>query len=126
MRLLLQSKGGNTAVETALLLPALAALMFGFFSISQLLWARNSMVHAAQEAGRYALAHPDASPTQIGAVARRQLSGVDVATVGTTVSTDVANGTTFVTITLTAPFAFMRFLGLPEVTLTGQARVPLV
>ena len=126
MMRLLCARRGAAAVEFALIGPVLLTLVFGIIEAAQLYWARNALTFAAQEAGRYVIAHPTATTSDITAYARRRVLGVDPASVTATVASDVASGTTFLTVRLSSRFTFLQVVPLAPVNLTASSRVPLV
>jgi Flp pilus assembly protein TadG len=121
---LLRSRAGSSALEFALLAPALVALMLGIADAGRFYWARNAMEFASEEAVRYAMANPDASSSELTSYALARVSGVAASAVNATAVRDTMNGTQFVTVQLSAPFTFLT--PIPSTTISASARVPLV
>lgn len=114
---------GTTAVEFALLLPVLLAVVMGVLEFGRAIWLRHDMQFAVEEAARFALANDTASATAINAVAsaRMAAAGPDNAILVAT-----AIDANAVTITATLDFAPLVSGLLPTdmVTLTARARMP--
>src|SRR5206468_11546086 len=58
-------RGGNTAVEFALLLPVVAAFMLGILELGRMFYHRSTLEHAVEETGRYAMAHAEAGQSEL-------------------------------------------------------------
>lgn len=114
---------GTTAVEFALLLPVLLAVVMGVLEFGRAMWLRHDMQFAVEEAARFALANDTASATAINAVAsaRMAAAGPDNAMRVTT-----AIDANAVTVTAALDFAPVVSGLLPAdmVTLTARARMP--
>lgn len=137
-----RNTAGSAAVEFALTVPILLVLVFGTIEFCRLLWTKNSIQYAVEQAARCAafkwnsqLQAPgctNASETQTFAVS--QVHGYRVAPSAFTVtyaSCGVA-GTTGVLVSASVPFTpflssspLLPFESLLSVTLTGQSCRPI-
>lgn len=61
LRRLFSDRRGNTTIHFALILPALLATIMGTIDMGRMLMAQNTLVHAANEAARYAMVRSAAS-----------------------------------------------------------------
>lgn len=59
---------GQALVEFALVLPILAALIFGLLDVGRVVWAQDSISNAAREGARFAIVHggSPATPCPVG------------------------------------------------------------
>lgn len=115
---------GTSAVEFALLLPVLAALLLGILEFGRAMWIRQNMQFAVEEAARYALADPSATASAIGAKASARMGAVGPAGVAVQVMTTIdADG---ITIVATTDFATLVPGLLPQgiATLSARSRMP--
>lgn len=78
---------GSVAVEFALLLPVYIAFMFGIIEYGRMIWIRNSMEFATEQAARYGAITSGATTATIITYAGTQLIGIDSSTVTFTVPT---------------------------------------
>jgi Flp pilus assembly protein TadG len=124
-RRVFSDRGGNTALEFALLFPVVAVALLGLIQISELLWLRNTLKYSTEEAGRFAMGSPTASADQIVSVAKQKLPGIDPNTVTITTAADASGGVNFVTITASLDVKLLDILPVTELTLSAYSRVPL-
>lgn len=66
-RRIARSTSGAAVVETAFLLPIILFAQLGIFKFGEVLYARNAMNHAVEEASRYATIYPTPTDAQITA-----------------------------------------------------------
>jgi len=125
VRLALSDRRGNALIEFGFAFPTLLLFVVGLIEFSMVLWTSNALQLAADEAGRYAIAHPTATASDIQAYATGQLVSVDTSTVTVTVTNDTTGGVNFVTVTVSTPFEMMTQILPLAFTLTGSSRVPL-
>jgi TadE-like protein len=52
-----RTEGGQTLVETALILPIFLLLLVSIFDLGHVVWANDQLSNAAREAARYAIVH---------------------------------------------------------------------
>jgi Flp pilus assembly protein TadG len=124
---LCRESGGTAAVEFALVLPIMLTIILGGFEFGRVYWARHTLQYAAEETGRYAMAHTTATATQLTSYAKTNMPGLDPAAATVAVTPDSVGSTSYITITVTAPFDFViPFVDLSPLTLTGTTRVPLL
>ena len=118
-------KRGATAVEIALLAPALFLMIYGVIETGRALWISNTLQRAAESATRYAVVNSDASDAEIEAQAESEATGVDAADVDVSISHDATGGVNFVTVVVTFDFSVMSgVVPIDDVTLSGRSRVP--
>ncbi len=79
-------EAGQSLVEFALGLTILILLILGIVDFSRMAYAKNALASAAREGARYATVHPDATSSQIAAVAKGLLAGLDTAAMNVTLS----------------------------------------
>ena len=134
------AEDGSTAVEAAIVLGIFFFLIAGIIEFAFVYWVSNSMLLAAEAAGRYAMVTytaPSAScNTSIGAlencavtVAQNNLPALDASQFTITPSQGtLADGTTSLTITVTYNVDFLgsAFLTNGPLTLTREVTVPLL
>lgn len=147
----LRSRQGATAIETALLVPALLLFLMGAIEMGRAMWTQSTLQYACDEGGRYAIANTSVASPQLTSIENRvrlrlvqagitgTIVGADsndlnvgTATVpGVTViatsSTSATTGTAYVTITATHAFQYLAgILQLPAKTIITSSRVPLM
>jgi Flp pilus assembly protein TadG len=54
---------GQALVEFAVVIPVFLALLFGILDFGRVIWANNSLAHAAREGARYAIVHGGSATT---------------------------------------------------------------
>lgn len=115
---------GSTAVEFAMVLPVLLAVVLGVLEFGRALWLRHDMQFAVEEAARFALANDTATATAISAVASSRLAAVGPGSAAVTIATVLDAGA--VTVTATNNFQTLVPGLLPDgmVTLTARSRIP--
>ena len=128
LRRLRSGQDGGTALEFALLFPIVALFLIGGVEFGRLFWQRSSLEHAVEETGRYAMAHTDASQTQLTSVLQAQsANALQASTITITYSTAATGGINYLTITATHTFTFVtRLVPYGPITLQSRARVPLL
>ena len=77
LRQFLRNTRGAAAIEFALALPILASLMIGILQFALVFQASGAMRHASGEGIRYAKVHPGATESEVLAVVRSALGGID-------------------------------------------------
>jgi Flp pilus assembly protein TadG len=94
---------GSVAVETAIVLPILFAVMFGAVDCARLNMLRNSAQNAAYEGARNAIT-PGSAASDATAAAKKVLDGIKVKNYTIAVSpTTITSSTEKVTVTITVP-----------------------
>jgi Flp pilus assembly protein TadG len=128
LRRLLRAREGLAAVEFALLLPVVALFMLGIIELGRLFWHRSTLEHAAEETGRYAMAHAAASANELTAVLRERAAvALPRDAVAVALDRSTIGGIRYLTITATYDFAFVtRAIPLGPIALQSRARVPLL
>lgn len=122
-----RNERGGSLVEFAITLPVTLMIILGGLEFARAYWVRHTLQFAAEETGRYAMAHTGSTADQLVTYARSNLPGLDPGTTTVTITPDSADNTNFVTITVTAPFEFLiPFVDLKTMTFTGMTRVPLL
>lgn len=117
---------GTSAIEFAIIAPVLIVLLAGIVEASRLMWIRNSIQTATEEAARFAIVSIDATDDDIAAKAATYFDGVGSGDPDFTINHDTADGVDYVTVN--GAFAFEPLFGIipfGEINLSGKARVPL-
>ena len=83
-----RDRQGVAAIEFAVGAPLFILFIIGLIEFSRFLWTDNALAYAAEQAARYALANPTASPTQIQGVAMTEVPTLNSNVVTVTVSYD--------------------------------------
>ena len=127
LRRLLRARDGATAVEFALVAPVFILFCLGIVEGGRMMWIRNSVQTAADEAARYAMVHTSASDAELTKHAANYYADVSLDAPTFTVSRDTTDGVDFVTISGTYTFKFeFTFFDFGNIELDGKARVPLI
>lgn len=118
---------GAAAVEAAFVLPIFLVLCLGTAEFGRLYWVRSSLQYAADETGRYAMAHSASTASDLQKKASNSFDGVSSGSLSVVVCGDTSSGDNFVTITLTSNFnSLTGLVPISGLTLKGQSRVPLL
>jgi Flp pilus assembly protein TadG len=127
LKRLLRSVDGATAVEFSLVVPVFLAFVLGTFEFGRMMWVRNSLQTAAEEASRYAMTHVTATNTNLIDQASASFNDLGTGAASFAIVRDTANGVSFVTINGSYTFNFLfPFFDFGTVHLTGKSRVPLI
>lgn len=126
-RLTLRDGRGTAAVEFAILVPIFLLFIFGIFEFGRMFWTQNTLQFAADETGRYAMAHATATSSDLTSFLKSKVSsGVDPNQVAVAVVNDTTGGVKFVTVTADYTFSFLSaIIPYGPIQLTGRTRVPL-
>jgi Flp pilus assembly protein TadG len=118
---------GAAILEFAILGPVLFAFLLGIVEAGRMLYVRQSLEYATEEAARYYMLNPTAASDTVttylqGKMAGGMGSGISVAYAHVT-SCNSNAAVTCTTITATYAFTFVaRFLGLTSQTLQARAQ----
>lgn len=74
LRRLAACRSGSTVVETAFCMPLVLFMLLGVMKLGEVMYARNAINHAVEEASRYATIYP--TPTDAEIKARFRLRGL--------------------------------------------------
>lgn len=120
------ARSGAAAVELALLLPILTAMIFGTFQYGVLLFTYNVMLNTARDGAR-SLAVGAASETQVVTAAKTKLPTWVPAASWTIVASDVATtGTNQVKTSITVPATKATFLSFVPMPATLSVNVVML
>lgn len=125
---LLACRSGAAGIEFALIAPAFLILTMGIIEMGRYTWYQSTMQQAADTAGRYAMAHIDASEADLKTAAGNALYGLDANDFVISATPETVGSQNYVTVTITRDFTLM----VPYVTdfgistITSRSRVPLV
>jgi Flp pilus assembly protein TadG len=126
-RRLMRSTHGATAVEFSLVVPVFLTFCLGTFEFGRMLWVRNSLQTATEEATRYAMTHATATDSQLVNQASTYFNSLGTGAATFTVVRDTTSGVSFVTINGAYGFQFLfPFLDYGTVRLAGKSRTPLI
>ncbi len=127
LRRFARASDGAAAIEFAIIVPVFMMFCMGIIEGGRMLWIRNSIQTATEEAGRYAMAHTTATNAQLITHAADYFDSVGIDNPTFTVVRDTTGGMNFVTITGAYSFQYLfSFFDFGNVELDGKARVPLV
>jgi len=127
LRRFARASEGVAAVEFAIIFPVFGLFCTGIFEGGRMMWIRNSIQTATEEAGRFAMAHTTATDAELVTHAADYFGSVSMDSPTFTVVRDTAGSMDFVTITGAYTFKYMfTFFDFGDVQLDGKARVPLV
>ena len=118
---------GVAAVEFALVVPVFILFCVGIFEGGRMMWIRNSIQTATEEAARYAMAHTTATETELETMAADYFDSVSMDTPTFDAQRQTVDEMEYVTITGAYTFHYQfAFFDFGDVQLTGKARVPLL
>jgi Flp pilus assembly protein TadG len=127
LRRFLRATDGAAAVEFALVVPVFILFCIGILEAGRIMWIRNSIQTATEEAARYAMAHTAATDTELAAHASNYYDDVSLDAPTFTVTRDTTGGVNFVTVSGAYTFQFeFSFFDFGAIQLDGKARVPLI
>jgi Flp pilus assembly protein TadG len=127
LKRLLGDRGGVSAIEFGILAPVLFTLLLGSLDFARMLYVRQGMEYATEQALRYYMLNPSAAQSAVTS----QLTGAMVGGMGgqlsvayaDTVNCNSNSSATCTTITVTYPFHFVAgFLGIGNKTLTAKGQ----
>jgi len=135
LRRFARASDGAAAVEFAIVAPLFIIFCLGIIDGGRMLWIRNSIQTATEEAGRYAMAHTTATDTELVTHAKNYFDSVGMDNPSFTVVRDTVGTTNFVTINGSYTFQWMfpvldfgmyTLFDFGNVALDGKSRVPLI
>jgi Flp pilus assembly protein TadG len=127
LRRFLRATNGAAAVEFAIVAPIFILFCIGIFEAGRMMWIRNSIQTATEEAARYAMVHTTATDTELAAHAANYYADVSLDAPTFTITRDTTDGVNFVTVTGAYTFQFeFTFFDFGNIELDGKARVPLI
>jgi Flp pilus assembly protein TadG len=127
LRRFARASDGAAAIEFALIVPVFMLFCMGIIEGGRMMWIRNSIQTATEEAGRFAMAHTTATDAELVTHAADYFDSVGIDNPTFTVVRDTAGSMDFVTITGAYSFQYLfSFFDFGNVELDGKARVPLV
>ncbi len=127
LRRFVRASDGAAVIEFAIVVPVFLMFVFGIIEGGRMLWIRNSIQTATEEAGRFAMAHTTATDTELITHATDYFDSVGIDNPTFTVVRDTTGGMDFVTISGVYSFQPMvAIIDFGSVQLDGKARVPLV
>ncbi len=123
----LRDRRGVALIEFAFGAALFVISLMGIIEFSRVLWIRNTLQHAADEAGHYAMIHAGATQDQLISYTKQAAAPLDTSAITVTVSWDTAGSTTFVTILVNYQVGIMvPFLPENSIPVAGRARVPQI
>jgi len=126
VRRFLRVADGAAAIEFAIIVPIFIMFCFGIIEAGRMMWIRNSIQTASEEAARFAMAHASATDEELVTKAADYFDNVSIDTPTFAVVRDTTDGVDFVTVGGTYTFEFMfTFFDVGDIELNGKARVPL-
>lgn len=128
MKKFLQCNKGAAAIEMAIALPVFLMFTLVTMTFGHMYWVWNTMNYAANEGGRYVMAHTSASEEAIKERISNSLMGISSSDADVTISNTTVNGRAFkqINISYTYKFNVLKGLfGLSTEDLTATTLVPL-
>ncbi len=127
LRRFARASDGVAAVEFAIIVPVFVAFTLGIFEGGRMLWIRNSIQTATEEAARYAMAHTTATDAELITEAADYFDAVSMDTPVFTVVRDTVDDVDYVTVNGVYTFQYLfSIFDFGDVQLDGKARVPLI
>lgn len=127
LRRLLRATDGVAAIEFALVAPLFVIFCVSIFEGGRMMWIRNSIQTATEEAGRWAMVNTAATDPQIQTIAVNYYGSVGSDTPTFAIKRDTVSTMNYVTISGSYTFKFtFPFFDFAPITLAGKARVPLL
>jgi Flp pilus assembly protein TadG len=127
LRRFLRATDGAAAVEFAIIAPVFILFCIGIFEAGRMMWIRNSIQTATEEAARYAMVHTAATDTELATHASDYYADVSLDAPTFTITRDTTDGMNFVTVSGAYTFQFeFSFFDFGTIELDGKARVPLI
>jgi len=127
LRRFLRATDGAAAVEFAIIAPVFVIFLISIFEGGRMMWIRNSIQTATEEAGRWAMVNTAASDDQIRTKASDYYGEVGLDTPDFAIDRDTTDGVDYVTITGSYSFGYeFAFFNFGTIQLAGKARVPLI
>jgi Flp pilus assembly protein TadG len=127
LRRFVKAIDGVAAIEFALVVPVFILFCVGIFEAGRMMWIRNSIQTATEEAARYAMAHTTSTDEELVALAEDYFGAISIDAPAFTIVRDTTGGVNFVTVTGTYTFEFeFTFFDFGNIELDGKSRVPLI
>ncbi len=127
-----RNQHGSMAVEFALTFPIYLGMVMFLVEVSRMAYTQGVIMHAAEEATRYALVHYDATISEVQDQARQNLLGLDDANLTAIIVTapvDPTDQTKLVTVEVAYTYtpllpinAFLSGDDVDGIALTGESR----
>lgn len=121
IRKLRRNEDGSAAIETAIALPFLIAMIYGLFRFGLVYEANAGMSHALGEGARYATLYPTPTDAQIKTRMQNSLFGNGYGSFTVSDPASAADSKTL-TITFSTPMHFL-FFSTPPITLSRTKKV---
>lgn len=114
-----RDSSASVAVEFALLLPVYIAVIFGIIEFGRMIWIRNTLEFAAEQAARYgAVRSASATAATIETYARSQMLGIDPADANLDFTVTPCGTTVTVVGTYNFTTLVAAYVPIPATTLT--------
>lgn len=125
LRRFAHDRRGAGTIEFALAVTVFLLFVFGIIEFSRALWTQHDLEYAAEQAARYALAHPSASVATVSGYAKSQVSALEDAAMTVTVEDETLDGIAYTTVKLVHNFSpLVAFVNLGTIQLIGLSRIP--
>ncbi|MCW5744624.1 MAG: pilus assembly protein [Alphaproteobacteria bacterium] len=128
LRRLRRNSDGTSLIEFAIVGPVVLMAIIGCVEFGRFFWIRNTLEHAVEEAGRYAIINKTATSAQIQTQVRNRVMGVDPSTIVVTVTSAAGTGVTYKTIYATTSSGTVSFVSgfLPVKSMKMEATTRVV
>ena len=121
----LHSRRASVVMQVGFALPIMITATLGVIEFGRVLWARSTLQFAAEEAARHAMITNGWTNDSLAALLRGRITGLDPSAINIQIVPETVGGIGYVSISASLPQAFVSYLGLNAVTVTGHARVPI-
>lgn len=116
---------GAMAVEFAMVIPIFLMMLFGTIELGNLLYAKSTLQHGIETAGRYAMVHTDATISEIQAEAISRSSHLDSLEPTFAITKSTVDGVPFSILRVSGEYTLMTpFFSGETVKITSQMSVP--
>jgi len=123
----LRDRRGAAMVEFAFTAPVFIVSLLGIIEFGRAFWIRNSLQHAADETGHYAMIHTAATQDELVSYANQAAAPREAGGITVTMTNGTIGSVSCVTI-LTSYQAgiVIPFMPQTSITMVGRARVPQI
>jgi Flp pilus assembly protein TadG len=116
---------GVVAVEFALIIPVFLVMVFGTLEIGNMLYAKSTLQHGVETAGRYAMVHISATVAEIEQEALAKTDHLNTLNPTFTVGQSTVDGVPFADISASAIYTLMTpFFTGATINLSSSISVP--
>jgi Flp pilus assembly protein TadG len=111
LRRLRRNQSGTSMIEFGIAGPVVLMAIIGCVEFGRFFWIRNTLEHAVEEAGRYAVINKTASSTDIQTQVRSKVMGIDPTLIQVSVTDAAGPSVTYRTIVATTASGYVSLVG---------------